>query len=55
MYETMIATTIANKISQDILRKYLHSFSDNGFLGVSSGQRKKIQTADKMVINKSIV
>ena len=45
-YEIATTRNITDKISQEILRKYLNSFSDNGFSGVSSGQRTAIHTAD---------
>lgn len=35
-----------HRIIQDILRKYLNSFSDNGFSGVSSGHNMNMQIAD---------
>ena len=53
-YETIIATAITNKTIQDILRKYLNSLSDNGFSGVSSGQRKNIHKDDiALIISKT--
>ena len=45
-YEIVTIRDITDKISQEILRKYLNSFSDSGFSGVSSGQRTAIHTAD---------
>ena len=55
-YVTIIATTIINKTIQDILRKYLNSLSDNGFSGVSSGQRMKIITTEiKVMINSMVL
>jgi hypothetical protein len=54
-YEIITATVITIKISHEILRKYLNSFSVNGFSGVSSGQRKNIKTADTIVMRNSTV
>ena len=54
-YETIIRDEITSKIIQEILRKYLNSFSESGFSGVSRGQRKKIRTIEAMVINNNIV
>lgn len=46
----MTITTNTNKIIQEILRKYLNSFTDNGFSGVSSGQSATMTTIEKPVI-----
>lgn len=55
MYETIINTIITNKMIQEILRKYLNSLSDNGFSGVSSGQKTNMQTADNaLIINNTV-
>ena len=54
-YETIIIDEITSKIIQEILRKYLNSFSESGFSGVSSGQRKKIRTTDIKVMNNNMV
>lgn len=50
-----MATTIASKINQETLRKYLNSLSVNGFSGVSRGQKTNIQTADNaLIINNAV-
>ena len=54
-YETIIAATITNKIRHETLRKYLNSFSESGFSGVSSGLKTNMQTEESMVINKRTV
>ena len=36
---------ITNRMVHDILRKYLNSFSDSGFSGVSNGQNTAIDLA----------
>ena len=54
-YETIIIDEITSKIIQEIFRKYLNSFSESGFSGVSSGQKQKIRTIETTVINNNIV
>lgn len=54
-YETIIAIEITSKIIQEILRKYLNSFSVRGFSGVSRGQRMKIITIEIKVMINSVV
>lgn len=44
-----------SKISQDILRKYLTSFFDSGFSGVSSGQKMNMITAEMIAENNSSI
>ena len=54
-YEIITTIDIADKIKQEILRKYLNSFSDSGFSGVSSGQRTAIHKADTaLIISKTV-
>ena len=43
------AAVITKSIIKDILRKYLNSFSDNGFSGVSNGHNTAIETAEIIV------
>lgn len=54
-YETIIIDEITSKIIQDIFRKYLNSFSESGFSGVSRGQKQKIRTIDIKVMNNNMV
>ena len=46
MYEIITMDSITNNIIQETLRKYLNSFSFNGFSWLSSGQTKKILIDD---------
>lgn len=45
-YETAITLIITSNIARETLRKYLNSFFDKGFSGVSRGQKTNMQTAD---------
>lgn len=54
-YETTTAEKIIASIIHDILRKYLNSFFDSGFSGVSKGQKTVINKAAAMAKQSSIV
>lgn len=54
-YETTTAEKIIASIIHDILRKYLNSFFDSGFSGVSKGQKTVINKAEAIVKQSSIV
>lgn len=54
-YETTTAEKIIASIIHDILRKYLNSFFDSGFSGVSKGQKTVINKAAVIVKQSSIV
>lgn len=54
-YETTTAEKIIPSIIHDILRKYLNSFFESGFSGVSKGQKTVINKAAAMAKQSSIV
>ena len=55
MKAIIMIVIIANKIIIDILRKYLNSFSDNGFSYVSIGHIIKINNdANPLIISSKV-
>lgn len=49
-HASIISKTMNKRISREILRKCIDSFSDNGFSGVSSGQKTNMLIADTALI-----